>query len=255
VAILNWGELLLSIYVRGTIANMFTLNHQRQQQLGELVAQMVGSADLPLNWELFHQALIHPSVSNTFNNDHLELLGDSVLRLSVSLYLHEHYGDRSVGDLSALRSYLVSDESLAQIADSYQLDRYIQVDPNSRKDNKSKRSRLADATEALIAALYLSTNDLSLIRCWLDRHMERTIALVKDIPALGNYKLALQELTQAYCKQLPEYRLAGRDPFVAEVWFQGRLWGRGSGNSIKAAEQAAAAQALPPLENFLANPQ
>ncbi|MFN3925907.1 MAG: ribonuclease III [Pseudanabaenaceae cyanobacterium] len=234
---------------------MSTLTCQRRRHLEELLCKLLGKYEIPIDWQLLDQALTHPSFSSTRNYDHLELLGDSVLRLAVSLYLQEQYGDRTVGELSALRSYLVSDESLARIAESYQLDDYILVDINARKDAKAKRSRLADATEALIGVLYLSTHDLSLVRCWLDQHLEQTIAKVKDIPALGNYKLALQELTQAYCKQLPEYRLVAREPFTAEVWFHGQPWGTGTGNSIKAAEQAAAEQALPRLQTYCQNLQ
>lgn len=227
---------------------------QRRKQLEELIGKLfpqTGPDANLLNWNLIDQALIHPSFSAQYNNDRLELLGDSVLRLAVSLYLHEQYTDRSVGDLSALRSYLVSDEHLVQIANTYELDKYILVEANSRRDQKTKRSRLADAFEALIAALYLSTPDLHLIRSWLDAHMEQTIAQVKLIPALGNYKLALQELTQGVCKQLPEYRLISREPFTAEVWFRDQCWGRGTGQSIKTAEQSAAREALPALQTYL----
>ena len=227
------------------------LQKQRRLQLQELLSKFLPHHINLMNWDLVDQALIHPSFSARYNNDRLELLGDSVLRLAVSLYLHENYTDRSVGDLSALRSYLVSDEHLVQIADTYNLDEYILMPDNCRKDHKARRSRVADALEALIAAIYLSNPDLQMIRCWLDRHLEATIAQVKQIPALGNYKLALQELTQGVCKQLPEYRLVDRDPFTAEVWFQGQRWGTGTGHSIKAAEQAAAQVALPQLQAYL----
>lgn len=234
------------------------LTYQRRRELLNLLSRL-GLADpedqlgdaVPVDLLLLDQALTHPSVSPYRNNDHLELLGDSVLRLAVSLLLHQKYGDRKVGDLSALRSYLVSDESLAQLAESIGLDHYILVDPYSRRDQKTKRSRIADATEALIAALYLSTHDFSLINPWLFDYMERAIAAIQSIPALGNYKLALQELTQRVWRQLPEYRLVGQSPFTAEVWLLQRCWGRGSGTTIKSAEQNAAAQALPLLQAHL----
>jgi len=235
------------------------IGYQRRRELLHLLSRLglVAVADqpkdsaIPVNWELLDQALTHPSVSADRNNDHLELLGDSVLRLAVSLLLHQKYGDRSVGDLSALRAYLVSDESLAQLAENIGLDQYILVDSYSRRDQKTKRSRTADATEALIAALYLSTHDFSLINSWLYDYMERVIASVQSVPALGNYKLALQELTQKVWRQLPEYRLVGQSPFTAEVWFLQRCWGRGTGTTIKSAEQNAAAQALPLLQAHL----
>jgi ribonuclease-3 len=234
------------------IANM-VVTYQRRRQLEDLLTRLGISQEKYglVHWQLLDQALTHPSVSPTYNNDHLELLGDSVLRLAVSLLLHQRYGDRKVGDLSALRAYLVSDECLAQLAESINLDEYIQVDAHVRRDQKTKRSRIANAVEALLAALYLSTQDFSLIDPWLFDYMERAIATVQTIPALGNYKLALQELTQRVWKQLPEYHIVGQTPFTAEVWFLQRCWGRGSGNSIKSAEQNAAAEALPLLQAYL----
>ncbi len=229
------------------------ITYQRQRQLEELLAKLglPQGGNTPVNLQLLDQALTHPSFSLSYNNDRLELLGDSVLRLAVSLLLHQKYGDRKVGDLSALRAYLVSDECLAQFAESIGLDQYIQVEAHARRDQKTKRSRIADAVEALIAALYLSTHDFSLINPWLFAYMERAIATVQSIPALGNYKLALQELTQRVWKQLPEYHLVAQSPFTAEVWFLQRCWGRGSGSTIKSAEQNAAAEALPQLQAYL----
>jgi ribonuclease-3 len=202
------------------------------------------------------------------NYEKLEFFGDSVLRLAVALFLRQHYHDCSLGDLAALRSHLVSDEALAEIADSYSLDRFLVMSDTLRDDPKAKRSRLADATEAILAALYLSTDDLSLISPWLDLHLDRKAQKLLQQPSMGNYKAALQELTQAHWKLLPEYRSVQLKPnshkekhnealtretkkrnkkpkelFAVEVWCQGKCWGYGEGTSIKAAQQVAAEQA------------
>ena len=190
-----------------------TIDPRRQRELVRLLERMgleqstlerVNSAGF--DWLLIDQALVHPSFSNVYNNDQLEFVGDSVLRLSVSLCLKEQYGDRKVGDLAALRSHLVSDKTLAEIASIYELQKYVVVSNAARNDSQALRSLLADALEALMAALYIATCDLAYIRKWLDPHMLRFSESLLAIPALGNYKVALQELTQGRWKRLPEYR-------------------------------------------------
>lgn len=234
-----------------------TIDPRRQRELVRLLERM-GLEQSTLervnsdgfDWLLIDQALVHPSFSATYNNDQLEFVGDSVLRLSVSLFLKEHYGDRKVGDLAALRSHLVSDKTLAEIASIYELQKHVVVSNAARNDSQALRSLLADALEALMAALYIATHDLAYIRKWLDPQMQRFAESLLAIPALGNYKVALQELTQGRWKRLPEYRnvdQAADNPsnlFCVEVWFDDRCWGQGQGKSIKAAQQEAAAIAL-----------
>ncbi len=235
-----------------------TIDPRRQRQLVSLLAKMGLEQEYleqanpsGFDWLLIDRSLVHPSFSTTYNNDQLEFVGDSVLRLSVSLFLQERYGDRSVGDLAALRSHLVSDKTLAEIASVYELQKYVVVSNAARNDTQALRSLLADALEALMAALYINTQDLAFIRKWLDPQMQRFSETLLAIPALGNYKVALQELTQGLWKRLPEYRNIGRNIeaaennlFYVEVWFDDRCWGKGEGKSIKAAQQEAAAIAL-----------
>ncbi|OIP69693.1 MAG: ribonuclease III [Oscillatoriales cyanobacterium CG2_30_44_21] len=246
-----------------------TIDPRRHRELAKLLAQLgFESSQLDqispvgFNWLLVDRALVHPSFSSTYNNDQLEFVGDSVLRLSVSLFLQERYGDRSVGELAALRSHLVSDQTLAKIAGAYDLQKYVVVSNAARNDSQALRSLLADALEALMAALYIATQDLAYVRKWLDPQMQNFAETLLAIPALGNYKVALQELTQGVWKRLPEYRnLPTQDlptgeadamPFHVEVWFNDHCWGQGQGKSIKAAQQAAAAIALEEMQKFLA---
>jgi ribonuclease-3 len=235
-----------------------TIDPRRQRELVRLLEKMGldrAKFNSPnFNWLLIDQALVHPSFSNTYNNDQLEFVGDSVLRLSVSLFLQEYYGDRKVGDLAALRSHLVSDKTLAEIAGIYELQKYVVVSNAARNDLQALRSLLADALEALMAALYINSQDLAFVRKWFDPHMQKFSEELLAIPALGNYKVALQELTQGRWKRLPEYRnIAGVESslFTVEVWFADRLWGQGQGKSIKSAQQAAAAIALQQMQTEL----
>jgi ribonuclease III len=212
----------------------------------------------PIDWQMLDLSLIHPSYSTTRNNDQLEFIGDSVLRMAATLWLRDNYADRKVGELAALRSHLVSDRTIAEIAATYDLDSFLLMSNSARNDTKALQTRLAAALEALLAALYLSTHDYSLIRSWLDLRLEQAARKLLAEPSLGNYKVALQELTQARWKLLPDYQIVNRpsdrpeidseELFTVEVWFRDRCWGQGQGKSIKSAQQAAAAEALKALQ-------
>lgn len=218
----------------------------RQKQLQNLI-QKLGLADsTALHWDLVDLALTHPTISATANYEQLEFVGDAVIRLVAAEFLFETYPDLPVGEFTAIRSVLVSDRTLARLAAGYSLDRYLLVSDSAFKDKLGRESRLAEAFEALLGALYLSTHSLKLIRPWLDNHLRELVTEIRTDPARQNYKAALQEWTQANYKTLPEYRVIESDSdtiaarFTAEVWLRGERLGKGSGRSIKAAEQAAA---------------
>jgi ribonuclease III len=230
---------------------------RRQKQLEKLIARLGLPPSSPINWELLDLAMTHPTVVPEFNYDRLEFLGDAVVRLVVAEFLREHYPQQSVGEWSAVRSVLVSDRTLARLADSYGLDRYLLLGNSAIGDPAGQTSRLADCFEALLAALYLSSQNFKLIRPWLDAHWQQLAEEVRSDPAYQNYKAALQAWTQSHYQALPEYRTAvvanglhpplsidnGVDRFRSEVWFQGELLGHGTGNSKKEAEKAAAQSA------------
>lgn len=214
--------------------------------------------DLPkqgVNWELLDQALIHVSASLDRNNERLEFLGDSVLRLAAAEFLMEQYPSASVGELTMVRSHLVSDQTLTQIAEKLGLENFLQVSGAAAGDQAARPKRLADAMEAILAVLYLSHNDLKLVRPWLDPHLATLAKRLIENPEVHNPKTALQELTQKQHKVLPEYRTAEvstnhGDPerFRSEVWLRDRYLGAGVGASRKAAEQAAALQGYRALQ-------
>ncbi|WP_225907565.1 ribonuclease III [Leptolyngbya sp. BL0902] len=203
-------------------------------------------ADLTVNWERLDLALTHESAHATENYEQLELLGDAVLRLAATECLQECFPGASVGELSALRSQLISDRTLAQLATRLGLDAYLMTDP-SLKSRGVPTQRLADALEAVVAVVYLETHDLRRIRPWLDPHFQRLAQQLKTDPSRQNYKDLLQQITQKRHRALPQYRITepGRDGdpqrYRAEVWFQERCLGTGHGPTKKQAEQAAAA--------------
>ncbi|MBW4471967.1 MAG: ribonuclease III [Stenomitos rutilans HA7619-LM2] len=220
---------------------------RRQRQLQNLVQKLGLPGQAPIQWQLLDLALTHPSVSATANYEQLEFVGDAVVRLATAVFLLDTLPELPVGEFAALRSVLVSDRILAQLAATYQLDRYLLVSDSALKDKLGQESRLADAFEAVLAALYLSTHTLELVRPCLDHHFRQLVTEILSDPARQNYKAALQEWSQAHYKMLPEYRVIQAEQsqddsqrFTAEVWLRNKRLGQGSGRSIKAAEQAAA---------------
>ncbi|MEM6520091.1 MAG: ribonuclease III [Cyanobacteria bacterium P01_C01_bin.70] len=200
-----------------------------------------------LNWELLDQALTHVSASSDRNNEQLEFFGDAVLRLAAAQFLMEQYPHASVGDLTRVRSHLVSDQTLAQIAETLSLEQFLQISSAAARDVAARPKRLADAVEAILGVLFLSRGNLQLVRPWLDPHFSERAQHLMANPAVHNPKSALQELTQKDYKTLPDYRTEEvsahhGDPerFRSAVWLGDRCLGSGTGGSRKAAEQAAA---------------
>jgi len=220
---------------------------QRVAQLQRLL-RLLGAGEIPdLDWNLLDEALVHPSASPERNYQQLEFLGDSVLRLAASELLYELYPEATAGQYSAMRAVLVSDRVLAEIAASFGLGRYLQVGSGAENDRAGERSRLADAFEAVLGALYASAGTLEVVRPWLDPLLQERAETLRHDPTLENYKDALQGWTQGRYKCLPEYRVRENVPeqnapdrFAADVWLRDRHLGSGVGRSKKAAEQAAA---------------
>jgi ribonuclease-3 len=224
---------------------------RRSRQLKTFLEKLGLSATAPVNWSLLDLALTHPSISKEANYQQLEFVGDAVVRLAAAEVLLETYPEAPVGEFAAVRSILVSDRTLAQFAESYGFDRYLLASNSAAADTAGKVSRLADAFEAVLGALYLSTHTMELVRPWLDRDLQEKAVEIRQDPARQNYKDALQEWTQAEYKTLPEYRVeeipkteGEQERFLAEVWLANRQLGTGKGRSKKAAEQAAAKEAF-----------
>ncbi|MEW6491420.1 MAG: ribonuclease III [Cyanobacteriota bacterium] len=239
---------------------MTLIDPRRQKQLRQFVQKLGLSEQAPIQWALLNLALTHPSISPQANYEQLEFIGDAVVRIATSEWLFETYPNAAVGEFAAIRSVLVSDRILADLARAYGLERYLLVSGSAASDKAGETSRLADAFEAVLGALYLSTHTLELVRPWLDSHLEHLAAEVRQDPARQNYKDALQEWTQANYKTLPTYRLKETSPihgdahrFTAEVWLREQRLGEGQGRTKKAAEQAAAKEAFMSLSGKDAN--
>ncbi|MGB2927249.1 MAG: ribonuclease III [Limnothrix sp.] len=224
---------------------MTTLPPQRQKSLQRLLDRLGLPDQSRVRWDLLDLALTHPSISPDQNYEQLEFIGDAVVRLAASEVLYAKYPDEPVGEFAAIRSILVSDRTLAEFAQLYDLRKYLLF--HGHYQGAGEVSLLADAFEAVLGALFLATKDLSLVHLWLDEHLLVKAAEIKRDPARENYKDALQVWTQSEHQQLPTYRVQENtdfedeeERFLAQVWLDERLLGKGKGRSKKAAHQAAA---------------
>ncbi len=224
---------------------------RRKKQLQQLIIKLGLPSTAPVDWALLDLALTHPSISSTRNYEKLEFVGDAVIRLVAAELLRETYPDEPVGEFAAIRSVIVSDRFLAELAESYGIESYLLIARNAVGNPTGRQSWLADSFEAILGALYLSTNTMELVRPWLDEALKAQSKKVRQDPARYNYKDALQEWTQGKYKILPEYKVTEntqnttpQSRFIAKVWLRDRFLGQGVGRSKKMAEQAAAKEAF-----------
>lgn len=209
--------------------------------------------------QLLERALTHKSFANEnkvpYHNERMEFLGDAVLSLIVSEHLMRTCPDSTEGDLSRLRAAIVSEPALAVIGRTLALGSYLLLGKGEEQTGgRDKDSLLADALEALIAALYLDAGK-DTAEAFILRFFEDVIKRTCASRTTLDYKTALQERCQERLKQLPEYRVvseAGPDhqkQFDVELLVRGQVYGRGTGKSKKEAEQKAAKEALEKLRS------
>ncbi len=206
---------------------------------------------------LLEQALTHrsraaedPSGTVT-DNESLEFLGDAVLGLVVADGLYRRYPDLDEGGKSKIKASVVSTASLARHGERLGLGRHLLLGRGEDKTGgRSKPALLADAFEAIIAAVYLD-GGLEAARSLLERELGPDLDAGATQTVVGHdYKSALQERVQALGRALPEYRVADatgpdhRKLFTIEVMVEGEVLAIATGLAKKQAEQEAARQAL-----------
>ena len=205
---------------------------------------------------LLSEALSHSSYANEHraahlnSNERLEFLGDSVLGFVTAEFLFVQHPDLPEGDLTRIRAALVCEQSLYEVARKLELGKYLKLGRGEEAGGGRERtSILADATEAVFAAVYLDGGigaaSQLIHRVLLDAEKEEVVEERRR-----DYKTALQELVQRTPGRTITYQLVeetGPDHcrvFVMEVSVDGQVSGRGVGRSKKEAEQAAAKAAL-----------
>lgn len=204
--------------------------------------------------ELLRQALTHRSAAGS-NNERLEYLGDAVLDTVVSEIIYRQKPDADEGALSRLRSFLVKDAALAELAGALGVGRHIIFGPGEKRTGGHRReSILADALEAIFGAVYLDAGFEEARRIICNAYGERLHNLPEAVD-LRDPKTALQEYLQARQLPLPEYRMeqvsgkAHQQTFVILCTVSGsNKQATGSGGSRRDAEQQAAERMLSLLE-------
>lgn len=203
--------------------------------------------------QLIRQALSHSSYSNERkhpdgSNERLEFLGDSVLSIVVSDFLYKNL-NVAEGQLTKIRASLVCEKSLHVFAKKIRLGDFLLLGKGEENTGGRQRpSILADAFEAVIAAIYLDGGMQAAAKHIL-RFMPEDIIHVAH-PVFSDFKTVLQEVVQKNPEEKVEYVLIGEEGpdhnkrFVVEVCLNSQVIGKGSGRSKKEAEQLAAKEAL-----------
>ena len=211
---------------------------------------------------LLLNALLHRSYVNENphlqlkDNERLEFLGDAVLDLSISHLLVDRFPQYDEGKLSRLRAGIVNEQQLALVAEELKLGVALRLGKGEElSGGREKPSLLANAYEALLAAVYLD-GGLKPLMNLVEAHFSRFISEEEDIPqVLGkDFKTRLQEVLQSREKTVPHYRLEAEEGpdhnkrFRVSVWLKDQLLALGSGPTKKSAQQQAAGRALKLLE-------
>lgn len=206
------------------------------------------------NSDLLHEALSHSSYANENkkhrnSNERLEFLGDSVLSIVVSEYLFSNYKNLPEGELTKIRASLVCESSLFEFAQRIKLGEYILLGKGEENTGGRERpSILADAFEAVIAAIYLD-GGYEPAKKHILRFIPENIKSHGDV-GFNDFKTILQEIIQKNPEEHVTYSLeseSGPDhakEFTVVVNLNSNIIGRGTGKSKKQAEQQAAKSAL-----------
>jgi ribonuclease-3 len=203
---------------------------------------------------LARQALTHRSFGSP-NNERLEFLGDSLLNCAVATLLYERFPNRPEGELSRLRSRLVSQAALCEVAARLGLGERLRLGEGELKSGGFRRpSILADALEALLGAVYLDAG-FEAVRSAVERLLAAELAAAGERPVDKDPKTALQEALQARRLALPRYAVTAVEGEAHAQAFQVAcrieelgIAVTGRGSSRRAAEQDAAAAALAEIE-------
>src|SRR5437763_2976298 len=204
---------------------------------------------------LLAEALNHPSLGHEtqpgrFDYQRLEFLGDAILQLVITEYLFGHFGDQPEGQLTKLRSRLVSRDALKTHAAAIDLGQFLLMGRGEEASGgRARISTLADAFEALIGAIYLD-GGLEKTRKFILTQAKQSLAQLAEEPVDINPKGYLQELLQSISPRSPVYEVLSQTgpehdkTFVVQAVWEGIILGKGRGRSKKQAETAAAEEAM-----------
>lgn len=211
------------------------------------------------------RAVTHSSYSNETGarnhhllcNERLEFLGDSVLSLSVSNYLYAHFSEYPEGTLTRIRSSVVCEAALASFAEKIGLGEFLLLGRGEAQNGGAQKPAiLADAFEALLAAIYLDAGAEDGLQAVSKFLLPMIKSAINVLPEMGDVRIDSKSRLQEFIqqdkeqKEVLEYRLTGeRGPdhnktFTVDLYLGANCIGSGQGHSKKSAEQAAAKAAL-----------
>lgn len=211
------------------------------------------------------RAMTHSSYSNETGarnhhllcNERLEFLGDSVLSLVVSNYLYTHFSEYPEGTLTRIRSAVVCEAALASFANKIGLGEFLLLGKGEAQNGGAgKPAILADAFEALLAAIYLDAGAEEGMRAVAKFLLPMVKSAIDAMPEMGNVRIDSKSRLQEFIqqdreqKEVLEYRLVGESgpdhnkTFTVDLYLGANCIGSGKGHSKKVAEQAAAKAAL-----------
>ena len=207
-------------------------------------------------------ALCHSSYVNEqtqpsmVSNERLEFLGDAVLNLAISHLLMHHFPDLAEGELSRKRAHLVNETRLAKIAREIGIGPHLLLGKGEElTEGRDKNSILADAVEAIIAAIYLD-GGFDAAFSFVEKQFQERLRKVNRSRYATDYKSKLQERVQSIYHQVPRYQVVdskGPDhdkTFTVQMTVAG-ICAEGDGKSKKMAEQEAARAGLELLDEAM----
>ncbi len=229
--------------------------------IGKDVVELQASIDYRFReFAYLERAMTHSSFSNEKrarginlpSNERLEFLGDAILEMVISEYLYNAYSDNSEGALTKMRQYLVCEKTLSKVAERLNLGAYLNLGRGEESAGHRQRPKvLADALEALIAAIYLDAgaNGYELIKELIVSLFDEEIHRARDMQR-GDYKTILQQLVEKDGSSVLEYLTVSetgpehdkRFSVVAKI--NNNVVGRGTASTRKDAEMIAAKEAL-----------
>jgi len=208
------------------------------------------------NSRLLKKALIHRSYLNEAkqeelsSNERLEFLGDSVLSIIISEWLFEQFPNYPEGILTNLRSNLIKTESLAKIAQRFELNKFLFLSRGEKKRGaENNPTILANSFEAILGAIFLDKG-LTAAKEFIKKNFKNLLQATISKGEFKDSKSLLQEKTQAKNKATPAYRVikeSGPDhakTFVVGVYLEKKLLAKSRGKSKQEAEEKAAEAAL-----------
>ena len=251
-AIDNSSDDATSTEVAATVAN---------RQAGVPEGQEITSCEQQLGYTFQDKSLLSLALTHASGADHrlasnerLEFLGDAILGAVVCQRLYQKYPESLEGDLTTIKSAVVSRQTCAKVSQNLGLEKFLVIGKGMTNNESVPLSLLAGLFESLVAAIYLDGGEKS-ARCFIERYLDPEIELVASGEAGENYKSLLQQLAQRDFGSTPVYQLLdekGPDHakcFKVAAVVSDKAFAPAWGRNKKEAEQHAACNALAQVEN------